>query len=138
MRRAGPNDPATMWSIEFDPTHRILTVRLVDQVTAPQMRALQRAHGQALAATGGEPFQVMLDLRGLTPLDVEAATLLGEVRRAAAALPGFRGRAVLADSATVAMQQRRAMVEEGCSPDFELVTLDELEARAFLQRAGLA
>ena len=123
-----------MWSIEFDPSTHLMTLRLVHQVTPPQMRALMRAHTSALGATGGEPFKVLGDLRGLTPLDVEAAALFTDIRRAAAALPGFRRRAVVADSPTVAMQQRRSVYEESGSRERELVTLDEAEARAFLAR----
>ncbi len=125
-----------MWSIEFDPATHVMTVRLVHQITVGQMRALARAHGQALAATGGEAFRVLADLRGLTPLEVEAASIFGEVRRTASALPGFRRRAVLTDSPTVAMQQRRTIVDEGGPRDRELITLDEHEARAFLARVG--
>ena len=121
-----------MWSIEFDPGSRVLTLRLVSQVTALQMRGLARAHGEALAATGGEPFKILADLRGLAPLDTEAAVLFNDVRRAAKAMVGFRVRAVLTDSATVAMQQRRAMIEEGSSSKVELITMDESEARGFL------
>jgi hypothetical protein len=121
-----------MWSIEFDPATHLLTLRLVHQVTAPQMRALARAHAQALAATGSEPFYVLADLRGLTAFDVDAAGIFGEVRRTAASAPGFRLRAVLADSATVAMQQKRTVMEEGGSAKKELVTMDEGEARTFL------
>ena len=123
-----------MWSIEFDPTTRLMTLRLVYQVTSPQMRALARAHASALVATGGEPFKVLGDLRGLTPLDTEAATILSDLRRAAASMPGFRRRAVVTDSPTVAMQQRRSVYEEGGGRGRELVTLDEAEARAFLGR----
>lgn len=125
-----------MWSIELDPITHLLTLRLLQQVTVPQMRTLARAHAQALASTGGEPFKVLADLRGLTPLDVDAATIFGDVRRTASALSGFLGRAVIADSATVAMQQRRTVMEEGATAKLELITMDEAEARAFLSRIG--
>jgi hypothetical protein len=124
-----------MWSIEFDPATQVLTLRLCHQVTAPQMRALARAHAEALVATGGTPFKVLADLRGLSPLDTDAATVFGELRRAAMALPGFRARAVLVDSPTVAMQQHRTAAEEGGAAGRELVTMDELEARSFLAGA---
>lgn len=123
-----------MWSIEFDPSTRLMTLRLVYQVTSLQMRALARAHASALVATGGEPFKVLGDLRGLTPLDADAAAVFAELRRAAASLPGFRRRAVVTDSPTVAMQQRRSVYEEGGGRGRELVTLDEAEARSFLGR----
>jgi hypothetical protein len=123
-----------MWSIEFDPGPHLMTLRLVHQVTAPQMRALARAHTQALGATGGDWFRVLADLRGMTPLDSDAASIFSEMRRACAAVPTFRGRVVLTDSATVAMQQRRTVLEESGSPKVELITMDEAEARAWLAR----
>lgn len=123
-----------MWSIEFDPTTHLMTLRLVHQITSGQMHALARAHAQALASTGGDGFRVLADLRGLTPLDLDSASIFGEVRRSAATLPGFRCRAVLTDSPTVAMQQRRTVIDEGGPRDRELITLDEDEARAFLAR----
>lgn len=125
-----------MWSIEYDPGTRVLTLRLVLQVTAVQMRSFARAHTQALAATGGEPFKVLADLRGLTPLDVDAAQVLGDVRRAAAALATFRGRATLTDSPTVAMQQRRSLIEEGTPLKLEVITMDERDAKAFVARGA--
>lgn len=120
-----------MWYVEYDPGARVLTVRLTQQVTAANMRQIMRVHVQALSSTSGEPFRVLADLRGLAPLDREAATLFAEVKRAAAALPGYRGRAVLVDSATVALQQRRTSVEHQ-SDATELITPDEQEARSFL------
>lgn len=124
-----------MWSVEFDPANRLLTLRLVYNVSATQMEALARAHAQALLATAGDPFRVLADLRGLAPLDSEAATVFADLRRSANGFPGFRGRVVVTDSATVAMQQRRTLGDESGHARPELITMDEGEARAFLGRA---
>jgi hypothetical protein len=121
-----------MWSIEFDPSTRILKLRLCDQVTAPQMRQLARAHAQALVCTGGVSFKVFADLRGLAPLDAEAASVFAEIRRAEIGLAELCARTVLVNSPTVAMQQRRTMLEEGRSPRPERITMDEAEAQKFL------
>lgn len=121
-----------MWRIEYDPAQRLLTMRLTREVRESDMRALARAHAQALEATGGEPFFVFADLRGLFPLDAEAAAIFADMKRVARALEGYRGRAVLVDSATVAMQQRNATLEDG-GDDSELITLDEEEARRFVR-----
>lgn len=121
-----------MWCIEYDPTTRVLALRVTRQAVAAHVRALTRAHTQALLATSGAQFRVLVDLRGLAPLDNEAAALFSEVKRAGQALPGYLGRVVLCDSATVAMQQRRTSLEDGTA-DQELITFDADEARRYLQ-----
>ena len=78
-----------MWCIEYDPESGVLALRLTRQVTITHMRALLRAHGAALAATGGDQFRVLADLRGLAPLDSESAAMFSEIKRSAQALPGF-------------------------------------------------
>lgn len=121
-----------MWRIEFDPTEHRLSIRLTDHVSPSQMRDLAEAHAEALEATGGEPFKVFVDLRGLFPLESEAVSTLGALKRIAADLPTCGGLAVLADSPTVAMQQRRTRVDEGTYPDREIITLDPDQVRRFL------
>jgi hypothetical protein len=120
-----------MWCIEYDPDIRVLTLRLTRQVTTVNLRAIMRANAQALAATHGDEFRVLVDLRGLAPLDRESAELFSDVKRAAQALPGFKERVVLCDSATVAMQQRRTSLEDGTA-EIELITFDDGDARRML------
>ncbi len=124
-----------MWCIEYDPATRVLAIRITRQVTLANVRALMRSHAQALAATGGAAFRVLADLRGLAPLDNDSAQLLSDMKRAGQALPGFKSRVVLCDSATVAMQQRRTSLEEDTATD-ELITFDEDEARRALELEG--
>ncbi len=121
-----------MWRVEFEPDDRRLSIRLTDHVSATQLRDLAGAHAEALEATGGEPFKVFLDLRGLFPLEGDAVAMLGALKRVAAELPGCRGFAVLADSPTIAMQQRRTRVGPTTDPDRELITLDPEQAKRFL------
>lgn len=121
-----------MWCIEYDPASHVLAIRVARQASAADVRALMRAHTQALAATGGASFRVLTDLRGLMPLDPESAQLFSDVKRAAQSLPGFTARVVLCDSATVAMQQRRTSLEDHTA-DHEVITFDENEARRHLQ-----
>lgn len=116
-----------MWYVEFDPTKKLLTLRLTATVTAQSVRLLMRAHTQALSSTGGGEFGVLADLRGLAPLDRESANLFSEIKRSAGALPGFRARAVLVDSATIALQQKRSSIDMETT-EFEIVTDDESEA----------
>ena len=120
-----------MWCIEYDPESGVLALRLTRQVTITHMRALLRAHGAALAATGGDQFRVLADLRGLAPLDSESAAMFSEIKRSAQALPGFVERVVLCDSATVAMQQRRTSIEDGTAA-IEMITFDDGDARRLL------
>lgn len=124
-----------MWFVEFDPGTQLLTLRLKAQVTSAHLRQLMRAHAQALSATGGSPFSVLADLRGLAALDREAANLFTDVKRAGAAMPGFRRRAVLVDSATVALQQKRTSVESDTA-QLEIITSDEAEAHAYLRESA--
>lgn len=121
-----------MWRIELDPDEGRLSLRLTDHVSASQMRELASAHVEALERTGGVPFKVFIDLRGLFPLESDAVAILGAMKRMAAELPGFRGLAILADSPTVAMQQRRTRVGATTDPDRELITLHPDQAKRFL------
>ena len=120
-----------MWRIEYDPDSRLLSLCLTEHVTPSDMRDLARAHARALEATGLEPFRVLVDLRGLTLLDGTAADVLADMKRVAASLEGYLGRAVLVDGPTVAMQQRNTTLEDG-GDDRELVTLNPMEAQRFV------
>lgn len=121
-----------MWRIELDPDQHQLSIRLTDHVSASQMRELATAHTEALEHAGTEPFKVFIDLRGLFPLESDAVAIMGAMKRIAADMPGFRGFAILADSPTVAMQQRRTRVDPTTHPDRELITLDPEQAKRFL------
>lgn len=122
-----------MWRIEYDPSQLLLTMRLREHVNAIEMRSLGQRHADALEATGGEAFRVLVDLRGLHPLDAESAGVLSDMKRVAAQLVGYRGRAVLVDSPTIAMQQHNTTFEEG-GDECELITDDLEEALGFLER----
>ncbi|MFW6051396.1 MAG: hypothetical protein ACODAU_09490 [Myxococcota bacterium] len=118
-----------MWKISFEPDRHLLTLRLRGHVGPIQMREIAAAQAQALEATGGTSFRVLIDLRGLHPMEAEAVALFADMKRVAAAVPGYEGCAVLADSPTVAMQQHRARLEADTG---ELITMDEGEVRRFL------
>lgn len=123
-----------MWSIEYDPALALLTVRVSHSLHAAHLDALRAAHSEALHNTGGAPFGALHDLRGVAPLDVPTAEAFTAVRGAEIDAGCIR-RAVVASSATIALQQRRVAVETpGPATLEELVTLDELEAVSFLER----
>lgn len=125
-----------MWRVSHDPEAHLVTVRLADHVTITDMHAIAEAHARALAATGGVPFKVLIDARGLFPLEAEAVVLLAAMKRVAAELAGYRALVVLVDGATVAMQQHRTRVvtikgstTSRTDATDEVVTTDELEAK---------
>lgn len=124
-----------MWRIEYDPKVRVLSIRLTDYVGLIQVRDLATAHAEALECTGGDDFRVFADLRGLFPLDAESVAIFGDMKKVAASLPNYRGYAILVDSPTIAMQQRRTSVGDLSTTTQkrppELVTQDEQEAKRF-------
>lgn len=122
-----------MWRIEFDPAARLVSMRLRDHVSTAEIVSMSVAHASALESTGGQPFKVLMDLRGLFPLEAEAVTLIGVLKRVTSDAPGFERLIVLADSPTVALQQRRVRVTQSESAGRELVTLDPEEARRHLK-----
>lgn len=119
-----------MWHVTYDPDRHLLLLRVHDHVSPTQVRELARAHAEALEATAGEPFRVLVDLRGLFPMEAEAVALFADMKRVAASMDGFQGCAVLTDSPTIAMQQHRTRLEGDTS---EIITLDEAEVRRFLE-----
>lgn len=122
-----------MWRIEYEPHEHQLEIYLREQVFGRDMRDLARAHARALEATGRTPFRVLVDLRGLHPLDSESSRIFADMKRVAASLPHYRGRAVIVDSPTVAMQQRNLTMEDG-GDERELITRDARAAEEFLAR----
>ena len=124
-----------MWRVEYSPAERLLTLSMRETVYGRDMRDLAEAYSRALEATGGEPFSVFLDLRGLHPLESEAVKLLTDMKRITARMDGYRGGAALANSPTIAMQQRNATAAMG-SATKELITLEENAAQEFLAKLG--
>jgi hypothetical protein len=122
-----------MWKVRFEPDRALVVIRLLDHVGAADMRDVAEAHARALEATAQTPFRVLVDLRGLVPLESDAAAVLAHIKRLASTLPGYRGCAVLADSATIAMQQHRT---RGTPTPLERITMDEDEVRRFLETPG--
>ncbi|MEM9068237.1 MAG: hypothetical protein AAGE52_07010 [Myxococcota bacterium] len=123
-----------MWRVEYDPDRRLLTLRLRDLVNPGDIRELASAQAEALSCTAGTPFRVLVDLRRLFPLEQEAVDLFAELKRVVHEQQGFRGLVVLTDSATVAMQQHHTRVRQGTDPERELITTQNREAEAFLER----
>ena len=127
-----------MWIVTYEPTTRALTLRLRDHVGAAEARQLADAQIEAIEATAGTPFKVLLDLRWTQALDSDAVGTLSDLKLAAAASAGFRGLVVLVDSATIAMQQKRTSILEAHPAAKELVTIDPDEATRALDAVSTA
>lgn len=123
-----------MWRVEHDPDRRLLSARALEVVTLRDARDIAQAMSRALERTRGSTFRVLVDLRGLFPLEEECVKLLADVKRACMEQEGCRGVVVLADSPTVAMQQHHTRVRPGTDTEVELITLDRTAAEAFLAR----
>lgn len=121
-----------MWRIEYDPTFRLLSMRLVENVPLREMMDLARALDEALAASGGQSFKMLADLRRCAPFEPDALSMFAYIKTLATTHPGFRGLAILVDSPTVGMQQRRTRADFGRPESVELVTQDEFQARRFV------
>ncbi|MCB9634745.1 MAG: hypothetical protein H6721_21670 [Sandaracinus sp.] len=123
-----------MWRVEYDPTASLLSVRMLEVVTARDARDLTQAAARALEATGGAPFRACFDMRKLFPLEEDCVHLVEALKRTCLEWTGCRGLVVLADSPTVAMQQHHTRVRPGTDHELELVTLDKTSVDAFLAR----
>lgn len=121
-----------MWKVRFDPDRAVVTLRLLEHVGTQQMREVSEAHARALEATAQAPFRLLVDLRGLVPLEDDAAAALSHMKRLAASQAGYRGCVVLTDSPTIAMQQHRT---RGTPTPSEVITMEADEARRFLERS---
>ncbi len=124
-----------MWKVEFEPDRKRLSLRLAELVNPKDVRDMAVALRNALASTAGHPFRVLLDLRGMMPLEQESIQLLAEAKRACLDSPGCRGLVVLADSATVAMQQHNSRIRSGTGEDREQITREPDQARKLLAAA---
>lgn len=124
-----------MWRVEFEPDRKRLSLRLVELVNPQDVRDMASALRDALACTANQPFCVLLDLRGMMPLEQEAIQLLAEAKRACLDCPACKGLVVLADSATVAMQQHNSRIRSGTGEDREQITREPDTARKLLAQA---
>jgi hypothetical protein len=120
-----------MWKVSFSPPEHRLSLRIRGELTLAHTEKLADANSHALEATAGQPFRAFVDLRRVIPMEPTVVSFIAELKRIVATTPGFCGLVVLVDSPTVAMQQHRTRVRGRATPH-ELITLDEDEARRFL------
>ncbi len=123
-----------MWRVAYDPDRRLLILAMHELVNPQDLRDIGAAQAEALSCTAGRPFRALFDLRKLFPLEEESIHLLVTLKHAVANHQGFRGMAVLTDSATVAMQQHHTRVRPAAHSDEELITTDAASVTQFLSR----
>ncbi|MFO0614987.1 MAG: hypothetical protein U0414_20525 [Polyangiaceae bacterium] len=121
------------WTVNTDEEPGILKLRLVGQLTEPEMRAFVAAHNAAIDAYKGKDYRVWVDLSELMPLSPECTELFQEAKLYSNAQRNFRGSAVLVMGAMVALQHRRTSVDAGVMPT-ELISSNPVELRAHLRR----
>ncbi len=117
-----------MWRIHFDPDQSLLHAQLLEHVPEQEIQEFAGSFREALFRANDAPFRLLIDLRGLFPLDADGVAVFAQLKREASNRSGFQGIAVLVDSATVAMQQHNSR----CRKD-ELITRDAEEISRFLE-----
>jgi hypothetical protein len=100
--------------------------------TVDEMTAFVAAHNAAVDACGNQDYRVFVDIRELNPLPPEVTAVMERCKRYSSQHANFRGSAVVAASATVAMQHRRTSTTSGVM-DTELITEDEAAAWKHLE-----
>ena len=118
-----------MWRVEHDPETALLEIRARGFVSARDVVQLANAWARAIATAARAECQVLLDLRGLEPMEREAVIAFRTgVKRAALEIPGVDCIVILVDGATVAMQQHHSAHDA----DRERVTQEVLAAEKML------
>jgi hypothetical protein len=112
------------WDVDTKKKAGIIMIRLEGALTADEMRAFLKAHNRAIDGFNGGDYRVFVDIRQMHTLNPECAALLQEAKEYSSSHKNFRGSAVWATSAMVAMQHRRTSVEGGVM-DTELISDDE-------------
>lgn len=117
-----------MWRIHFDPEQRLLHAQLLEHLPEQELSEFAASFREALFRANDTAFRLLIDLRGLFPLDAQGISVFARLKQEAASREGFLGIAVLVDSATVAMQQHNSR----CRKD-ELITRDVQAISTFLE-----
>jgi hypothetical protein len=100
--------------------------------TVDEMTAFVADHNAAVDACGDQDYRVFVDIRKLNPLPPEVTAVMERCKRYSSEHANFRGSAVLATSATVAIQHRRTSTASGVM-DTELITENEAVAWKHLE-----
>jgi hypothetical protein len=112
------------WQVDDTSTPGLVRCVLRGALDVADVEAFVAAHNRAVDAMAGRDYKVWVDLRDLAPLSPEAAAVMERAKRYSSRRPNFRGSAVLASGATVAMQHRRTSVAGGVM-DSEFISNDE-------------
>jgi hypothetical protein len=120
------------WKIDATRKPGILWMVLEDNFTIDEMRAFVADHNAAVDACGDKDYRAFVDIRKLNPLPPDVTAVMEQCKRYSSQHANFRGSAVLATSATVAMQHRRTSMSGGVM-DTELITEHEEAAWKHLE-----
>ena len=120
------------WKIDAKRKPGVLWMVLEGNFTTDEMAAFVADHNVAVDACGDKDYRVFVDVRKLNPLPPEVTAVMEQCKRYSSQHANFRGSAVLAASATVAMQHRRTSMSGGVM-DTELITEDEAAAWKHLE-----
>jgi hypothetical protein len=120
------------WSIDATTEPGILRLKVSGALTVEEVTAFVKAHNLAVDRYKGCEYREWCDIAELATLRQEVADVLETAKRYSNQQPNFRGSAVLASSATVAMQHRRTSITGGVS-DTELISDDPAALRAHLR-----
>ena len=114
------------WSVDTTSEPGILRLAIVGMPTVEEMREFVAAHNAAIDAFKGHDYKVWCDISEMGALSPECAALFETAKRYSSEHKNFRGSAVYAPRALVALQHRRTSVEGGVM-ETELIS-DDLDA----------
>jgi len=120
------------WKIDAKRKPGVLCMVLEGNFTTDEMKAFVADHNVAVDTCGDKEYRVFVDVRKLNPLPPEVTAVMEQCKRYSSQHANFRGSAVLATSATVAMQHRRTSLSSGVM-NTELITEDEAAAWKHLE-----
>src|SRR5688572_16262009 len=121
------------WNVDAERKPGILWLELEGEMTKEEMAAFVAAHNAAIDGFGGKDYKVFCDIRKLKPLSPESADLMEKAKGYSNSHRNFRGSAVWASGAVVALQHRRTSMSGGVI-NTELISEHELELWAHLEK----
>jgi hypothetical protein len=111
------------WNVDASSTPGILRLSLEGRFTSEEMAAFVEAHNRAIDGYDGKDFKVWCDISKLLTLSQDCAGMFEKAKQYSNAHKNFRGSAVLATNAVVALQHRRTSSDSGVM-NTELISQD--------------
>ncbi len=120
------------WVVDATSEPGILRLTLAGRMTDDEMTEFVLAHNRPVDAYRGGDYRVFCDIRDLQTLSPASAGLFEAAKSHSADQRGFRGSAVWARGATVALQHKRTS-QAGGVDSTELISEDEAALRSHLR-----